>query len=184
MLLDRFIYFFTNKFCHISILLMYIFNVRFTASNYEDNDKYLSKPSKHKNINEVPKKIWLYWHDTNPPEIVKRCYEKIIKLHPDYDIYFLNDSNVSKYIPEYDVFSIKSLPLRSDYIRLNLLYKFGGIWLDSSILIFEKLDFYLNLLNKNNSNFFSYYIDRYQKEEEYPISESWMLISEIGRAHV
>ena len=37
--------------------------------------------------------------------------------------------------------------MKADYIRYSLLYKYGGIWLDSDVIVFRNLD---DLIENNN----------------------------------
>ena len=93
--------------------------------------------------------IWILWWQglENAPEIVKACYFSIKHyLGKEYNIVLLTKDNYTQYIqlPK-DVtdkimsakFSLEKgkIPLQffSDLIRLELLNKYGGIWLDATV---------------------------------------------------
>ena len=94
--------------------------------------------------NGIPKIIWTYWSQANVmPEFNKLCIETWRKKNPDFVIHVLNDENILKFIslnelPKY-FFEITPLQSRSDVVRLALLKKYGGIWMDSSIICLKSL---------------------------------------------
>ncbi len=85
----------------------------------------------------VPKIAWSYW-DSNTPPIITTIMEQRRLAMPDWKIYLLNDAIIGKFIdmesaPKgYDKLSKQH---KADWIRLKLLEKYGGLWLDSSIIV-------------------------------------------------
>ena len=86
--------------------------------------------------------IWICWLQgiENAPKIVRMCYQSILdNFSEDYKIITLSDDNIDKYItlPEYIVEKYKSgvisPQLYSDAVRLELLDKYGGTWMDATI---------------------------------------------------
>ena len=63
------------------------------------------------------------------------------------DIYLLDQYTVYNYLPSLrtDLSNYLTIPQKADYIRLAILNKYGGIWLDSDIIVFKSL---LPLVNK------------------------------------
>jgi hypothetical protein len=88
----------------------------------------------------VPKLIWSYW-DSNPPTSIQQIQEHNQTILTDWDYRFLTADTLKTYLDtkqfpkEY-----KSLKPQhqADYIRLALLQKYGGLWLDSSIILNSK----------------------------------------------
>ena len=87
--------------------------------------------------------VWLCWFQgiEKAPEIVKKCYESVTKNLVDYKIVVLTDDNIRQYVdfPEY-VWSkyTKGVITKthfSDILRLELLSKYGGIWVDATVFI-------------------------------------------------
>jgi hypothetical protein len=72
----------------------------------------------------------------------------------NYNLILLNNSNINDYIKEfpknYDKLSIQH---KSDYIRIKLLYEYGGVWLDSDTLLIENMDSIINLINIHDGFF-------------------------------
>ena len=91
--------------------------------------------------------IWQYWHQgkENAPELMQRCFESITKFHPECDIRILSFDTIKDYveIPQkyYDLLEKKKIPIAifSDILRLYLLTKYGGTWIDSTIYLTNRI---------------------------------------------
>lgn len=86
-------------------------------------------------------KIWMYWGQgiDNAPELVQKCYNSIKENVANKEIVMLDDSTYRKYVsfPEYIQKKIDSGVITkthfSDLLRLELLIKYGGTWIDSTV---------------------------------------------------
>lgn len=84
--------------------------------------------------------IWICWWQglENAPEIVKCCVESIRRNAGDHQVTIITDRNVEQYIeiPEWvkkkQSEGIISRTNLSDLLRLSLLAKYGGLWLDAT----------------------------------------------------
>lgn len=103
---------------------------------------------KYGDINNTPvNKIWIYWHQgiDNAPEIVKKCVESIKKYESDKEIHILSFDTISDYVDipghYYDLVRSGKMKIAhfSDILRLYLLEKYGGIWIDSTIYLTDSL---------------------------------------------
>lgn len=117
--------------------------------------KYVKKIIKtpYSNIEREDKNpiIWQYWEQgyENAPQIVKECIKSVQEHKNGCDYVFLDSNDLTNYIeiPQYLIEMknkgvIKSAHF-SDYIRTCLLEKYGGIWVDSTILFTENLPKYI-----------------------------------------
>ncbi len=104
----------------------------------------------------VPKKdlpankvIWQYWgqgiHPDRLPNVVKLCFQSVDAYRGDFTVIRLDDNTLPQYldIPDF-IWSkrkadIISRTFFSDIIRLALLYVYGGVWLDATILLTDVL---------------------------------------------
>lgn len=96
--------------------------------------------------------IWIMWMQgmENAPELVKKCYESIRRNRPDgYEIILLSLHNIFEYImlpdfilKKYDIGSITSTHL-SDIIRLELLSRYGGCWIDATVFCSSPIPEYM-----------------------------------------
>ena len=88
-------------------------------------------------------KIWLYWENkpgSKKPEYLKLCYDSVVRnCSKDFDINLLNEKTVYNFIPDLPDLSFLKIPQKTDYIRLCLLKKYGGIWLDSDVIVINNL---------------------------------------------
>ncbi|MDC7294827.1 capsular polysaccharide synthesis protein [Butyrivibrio sp. DSM 10294] len=104
---------------------------------------------KHSN-SDVIWSMWLQGID-QAPEIVKKCYESQKKCLPDKKFVVLDEQNVYDYIDLPDFIKRKRQEGKigdahfSDLVRNELLIKYGGYWLDSTVFmtdgsLFEDID--------------------------------------------
>lgn len=97
--------------------------------------------------------IWMCWLQglDNAPLIVKRCYESVKKNAQGKRIVLLDESNIFDYVdmPDYIVDKWKKGIIGAahftDLVRLSLLIKHGGYWIDMTVLctdgsIFKYID--------------------------------------------
>ena len=126
--------------------------------------------------NEIPKIIWTYWDSEHLPDFIQKCTDKWRRLNPDWDIKILNPNNLQEYIPEVDIFSFKfadTKPRQSDFVRLHVLSKYGGIWCDASIVPLKSFDWVIDEQKKRGVEFIGYYREWATTKPEYPVIESW-----------
>jgi len=110
----------------------------------------------------LPKKIWCYW--TGPIDENIIMIQKYNSRHlPNWDIIFLNDSTIKKYIPSIPK-SLNSVVVqaKADWIRLYLLKTYGGCWLDASIIINseKELERLYETSKKMNSQLTAFSLDK------------------------
>lgn len=87
--------------------------------------------------------IWTMWWqgEKNAPPIVKSCINSMRKYAGNKRIIVIDKTNYRNFVSLPDYIEIKrkngliSLTHFSDIIRLNLLNKYGGLWMDSTILV-------------------------------------------------
>ncbi len=124
----------------------------------------------------IPRVIWAYWNGGTPPLLIQRCLENWRIFNPDFAIHVLDDQSVLRHIPEIPP-ELQSLPVakRSDWIRLELLRRYGGIWLDASTILTESLEWVLQQQALTDADFIGFYLERYTTEKSCPVVESWFM---------
>lgn len=87
---------------------------------------------------------WLQGYN-NAPRIVRRCIESIKKYSGNFEVVIISEKNLKEYIdlPEF-ILRKRNLGYISDahfsdIIRVFLLCKYGGIWLDSTVMLFDEI---------------------------------------------
>lgn len=104
--------------------------------------------------------VWVCWLQglENAPKLVQVCVDSIRKNHPNRKVVVLTDENIAEYVsvPEYVLRKYQQGCMTrthySDIIRLLLLSQYGGVWMDSTILMTGSLPEYIE-----QSSFFAYH---------------------------
>lgn len=101
----------------------------------------------------IPERIWSYWQgptgaSSNSSErevqeaLLRTCVESWRALNPGYEVNMLNDTTIWWWLRPTDlprVFRSLSSSRKSDVVRLALLVRYGGFWLDPSVLLIHSL---------------------------------------------
>lgn len=91
----------------------------------------------------IPKIIHYVWLGGNPlPEYAKKNIESWKKYNPDYQIKEWNESNFDFNLSDYakEAYSAKKWGFVPDFMRLWILYNFGGIYLDVDVECVKSFD--------------------------------------------
>lgn len=89
------------------------------------------------------KHIWTLWWqgEENAPKIVKECFASMSRHKGDTQLHILDGDSLSQYIEIPSMILEKfqkgniSLTHLSDIIRFELLCKYGGLWIDSTVFL-------------------------------------------------
>lgn len=135
---------------------------------------------------ELPNHIWLYWETKKgkkKPAYLDLCYETIVKhCGNNFKIHLLDENTVYDYLPNLRKDfnnKITKIPMKADYIRYQLLYKYGGIWLDSDVIVFKNLYKLLEKLKDYEYvGFGCHYIGKQctEKNDGYSKPANWVMI--------
>lgn len=95
--------------------------------------------------------IWIYWDNPSAmPAIVRSCISSIYKNSDGKRIVIINENNLQEYIhiekhiiEKYKVGLITRTHF-SDIVRTSLLAKYGGIWMDATILQTRRMPDYVS----------------------------------------
>jgi hypothetical protein len=131
----------------------------------------------------IPKSIWTYWDSEKLPDFVSKCIDKWKRLHPDWSVTVLNPKNLEDYLPETDIFKLRfadTAQRTSDFVRLHILSKFGGVWADASVVPTRSWDWVIEEQKKKGSDFIGYYRQGATTKSDYPVIESWFFACPKG----
>lgn len=80
------------------------------------------------------------------PKVFEKCLESWKKYCPDYEIIEWNEENLdlSKYKYAQDAYNEKKFAFASDVFRFDILYNYGGIYLDTDVELLKPIDEFLN----------------------------------------
>lgn len=108
----------------------------------------------------IGKTIWQFWDSgyKNVPEGIKVCIDRVqeIAKNSEFDYVLITDENIEKYIytPEFILKKYRTgkitKPHFSDIVRMSLLSKYGGLWIDTTYYVSQKVN-----LNIAKCNFFT-----------------------------
>jgi hypothetical protein len=114
---------------------------------------YLESGLEHFDNPEKPY-LWVYWElkpgVSKPPDYISLCLKIMKNKSYLFNFVLLDNHNIYDYLPDLRR-DINNLPiaLKTDYIRVALLYKYGGLWLDADTIVMSNLQPIIDLLNMN-----------------------------------
>ena len=115
-----------------------------SATNAKDDEKrYYPDSFKITSDPIIPKKIHYCWFGNNPiPEKNLLWMESWKKYCPDYEIICWDESNydITKNNYMYEAYKAKKWGFVPDYARLDIIYNYGGIYLDTDVELISSLD--------------------------------------------
>ena len=94
----------------------------------------------------IPKIIHYCWFGGNDKsELVERCISSWKKYCPDYKIIEWNENNYNVNKNKYTKYAYErqKWAFVSDYVRLYVIYKYGGIYMDTDVEVVKNLDKFL-----------------------------------------
>ena len=94
-------------------------------------------------MQKIPKVIHYFWFGGNPlPEDMKKCMESWKKFCPDYQIIRWDESNYDYRKNQYmrEAYESKKWSFVSDYARMDIMYQYGGVYLDTDVELIQPLD--------------------------------------------
>jgi len=175
--------------CIVIFLLLIIYKYNYS---FETFINIQTKPDElffgKNKTSEIPNKLWCYWHDEKLPEIIKICTDSWKKYNPNYEIVILNNKLLKTYLPDIDFESMrraKDSPARfSDFVRLCILDKYGGIWIDASSVCNQSFSWVNAIQNNTKCECVCYYIvfnkDDTDIIKDSPVIESWFIACTKG----
>lgn len=118
----------------------------------------------------IPKIIWSYWHDPDHrPRVVDLCVRSWEASNPEYEVRFMNQENYSRYINLPSHKNLRDSPTRfADLLRICIIEKYGGIWIDSSVFVSRPFS---EWLFAGDADFYGFYLQAWTVE--HPVLENW-----------
>ena len=127
----------------------------------------------------IPKKIHYCWFGRGEkPKLAKKCIDSWKKYCSDYEIVEWNEDNFDINQNEYTKYCYenKKFAFLSDYARLMVVYKEGGIYFDTDVEVIKSFDALLN-----NKAFVGFETDEYVNtgvgfgaEKNHPVIEQML----------
>lgn len=105
--------------------------------------------------------IWTFW-DGSPPELVLRCIESMRLFNPSRSVVVVSTATLDRFLDPADYPSFSGRPgtpqdfscpqYLSDWVRLTLLEKYGGVWLDASVVCTNCVESWIAKENDDSSD--------------------------------
>lgn len=167
----------------VLIFICYIFYRIFFHKETWGMDYFINIKNTKPNSGEII--VWTYWEGAKSP-LVELCLDRINKScelgsnkTTKYTHICLDNKKVLQYIPEISEYSCTNyeIQIKTDIVRLLLLKKYGGIWMDACCFILAPMNklfryhCYKNVL-QGFSNSLNSILGK-----EYPVIENWVLKS-------
>lgn len=95
----------------------------------------------------IPKKIHYCWYGGKPlPKLAEKCLASWRKYCPDYEIIRWDESNTDMESNQYvrEAYQAKKWAFITDYVRLKVLYDYGGVYMDTDVQLIAPLDEFLD----------------------------------------
>lgn len=126
----------------------------------------------------LPRVIWTYWDSVPPPGLVEKCLQVWKRCAPDHEIRLVDRTTAWRWLDDRVAKAgFDALPSyrQSDWLRLQLLSRHGGVWMDGSTLLTASLDWVHRLHDELGAGVVGFYIDRYTTNPHCPTVENWFL---------
>lgn len=102
----------------------------------------------HNLLHEMSNKVWICWFQgmEQAPKLVRKCIRSVEKNLSASDVVLITENNMMRYVffPDYIMKKWKSGQIThthmTDLLRIALLTKYGGMWLDATVLCTEYQD--------------------------------------------
>ena len=107
----------------------------------------------------LPRVLWLFWSQgaKQAPMVVKKCLRSWIDKNPSWRIVLLDRQKIGQYIKVHSLCKEPThirMAHQSDLMRLQLLYKYGGVWADATSFCVKPLDEWVD--EATQSGFFAF----------------------------
>ena len=90
----------------------------------------------------IPKIIHYFWIGNEMPDLMRKNIERWRELCPDYEFREWNDRNYDIFQNKYmkQAYESKKWGFVPDYARLDIIYRFGGIYMDTDVYMVRRPD--------------------------------------------
>jgi hypothetical protein len=133
----------------------------------------------------IPKILWSYW-DGEIPEFVEKCIQTWRDYNPTYSVRVLTKDDIHAMgIHQYR--HAQNDPVRtSDFLRLELLQRYGGIWFDASMMCTAPVDWVQEAYHsiQGGAQLVAFYLVRSTTHPKWPVIENWFLACPAGSPFV
>lgn len=141
----------------------------------------IKEPFTNSNSSQIPNQIWTFW-DGEIPDFIHKCIQTWKRHNPTYSVTTLNKNNISDYLDKEEIKLINhpifndKIQRYSDAVRLSILSKYGGFWMDASIICHRSFDWVHDIQKSTNAEMIGFYLNKFTLPEyrnKADVIESW-----------
>lgn len=124
----------------------------------------------------IPLILWTFWNQPEPDAFVRQCLQSWQQHCPGYALRLVHPGNLHDYVPRDhlpDAFTALHPTKQSDWLRLYLVHRFGGYWLDATIVLTRAPDWLDALRLQQGAGFVGFYLGGFTHNPACPVVESW-----------
>ncbi|PNH01592.1 hypothetical protein TSOC_012515 [Tetrabaena socialis] len=113
------------------------------------------------------RRIWTYW-DGDPPLLVQLCLDSWRAHNPAWEITILSKRSLRDYVADVDLDALRhandSQARFADFVRLHVLARYGGLWMDASVICQAPLDWIFDAFaDETRREFVGYRADQHMR---------------------
>ena len=171
----------------IGLYFLYFKIKKETYLTWYNKNYFKNKEEDSIKLKEDYRNIFCYWDTEELPPLINECIKKIKKkMGTKWNVILLNRNTVYKLISKNDIPNKLDLLLykqsKADWIRLYLLKKYGGLWMDISIVLNDpqEIEDIYNIFMNTNKNLCVYEMSHHRikvNNKEYPGIENWFIMA-------
>lgn len=135
----------------------------------------------------IPRRLWSYWHSGDVPVVVQRCLANWRRLCPGWEINLVLGSELPRHVDPAALpagFERLTPARRSDWLRLHLLARHGGVWIDASTILTGSLDWLVEAQAESRAEYLGFYLEGFCVPGRTPVLDSWAMAAPPGMPFV
>lgn len=134
---------------------------------------------------DIPKVIWTYWQQPPAPTFIQACLANWRRHAPDHEVRLVDRNSIAQWLPALrEDFDALPASRQSDWLRLHLLARHGGVWMDASTLLSRDIAWLHDLRSSRKAEYVGFYLDRDSTRPDRPAIETWFMASVPGSGFV
>lgn len=96
-------------------------------------------------MSQIPKVIHYVWLGDEKPQMIKDCLASWSRVMPDYEIreWGMADAETIKSEFLHSAIKTRKWAFAADFLRVWILYHYGGIYMDTDIFVYQRFDKFL-----------------------------------------
>jgi len=128
----------------------------------------------------LPKIVWTHWDTPDMPELCHLTLNRMKQILPDWDVRFFTKAEFLTWCPPAERppgLDALSKQHQADFMRLWLLRKHGGAWIDISIVLNESIDNIYDECVRDRAELSGFYIEETTTDKRWPVFENWFIMA-------